>query len=64
MLTSVIFPHPLVAKSAGQENTGNERIAKVGAKNVNVPPWTIGKLKTKTIQNILLKSSLFFQQCR
>jgi hypothetical protein len=58
-----MFPHPLVAKSAGQENFGNERIAKVGAKNVNVPPWTIGKLKTKTIQNILLKSSLFFQQC-
>ena len=40
-----MLPHPALAKSSGHLNSGNVRMANVGARKVKVPPCTIGSLK-------------------
>ena len=47
--SKVIFPQPFVSKSSGHLNFGIARIANVGAKNVKVPPCTIGNLNNKKL---------------
>ena len=42
-------PHPLVLKSAGHWFRSRDRIAKVGTRNANVPPWTMGRLEDEYI---------------
>ena len=41
----VMLPQPLAAKSSGHLNSGRVKMAKVGARKVKVPPWTIGSLE-------------------